>query len=104
MQTYLIDIDGTICTNTDGHYDQAEPYAWRIDIINKLYDIGHTIKMFTSRGTTTGINWRQLTENQLKKWGVKYHELIMNKPHYDIHIDDKSINANQFFTNRQLWR
>ena len=33
----------------------------------------------------------QLTTNQLKKWQVKYHKLIMGKPSYDLIIDDLSI-------------
>ena len=33
----------------------------------------------------------QFTKKQLKKWGVKYHKLIMGKPSYDLIIDDKSI-------------
>ena len=32
---------------------------------------------------------------QLKKWGVKYHELIMGKPYGDFFIDDKA--HNDFF-------
>ena len=28
----------------------------------------------------------------LKNWGVKYHELRLQKPAYDILIDDKAIN------------
>jgi hypothetical protein len=27
---------------------------------------------------------------QLKKWGLKYHKLIMGKPSYDIFVDDKA--------------
>ena len=33
----------------------------------------------------------ELTTNQLKKWKVKYHKLIMGKPSYDLIIDDLSI-------------
>ena len=95
--TYLIDIDGTICTNTNGKYEACGPYVHRIKYVNKLYSLGHTIKLFTARGATSGKDWRELTEKQLKDWGVDYHELIMGKPHYDIHIDDKSINAQQYF-------
>ena len=32
---------------------------------------------------------RDLTEKQLEKWGVKYHELLFGKPHADVFIDDK---------------
>ena len=59
---------------------------------------GHKIKMFTARGATTGKDWTTLTKNQLSKWGLKYHELIMNsKPEGDLFIDDKAINAKDFF-------
>jgi hypothetical protein len=38
-----------------------------------------------------------LTKMQLDLWGCKYHELILGKPSGDIYIDDKGINANDFF-------
>jgi len=37
----------------------------------------------------------QLTLGQLEDWGVKFHELVMGKLHYDILIDDKSVNSNR---------
>ena len=33
----------------------------------------------------------QIYEDTIKKWKLKYHELIFGKPSYDIYIDDKSI-------------
>ena len=51
----------------------------------------------TAIGSTTGTDWTTLTEKQLRQWGVKYHELIMNmKPHADIFVDDKAINVASF--------
>ena len=94
MKKYVIDIDGTICTNTYGKYELAKPYTSRIKYINKLFDKGHVIKYFTARGSTTNINWRDLTEKQLLAWGAKYNELIMGKPDGDIFIDDKGFNCN----------
>jgi hypothetical protein len=44
----------------------------------------------------TGKDWRDVTEKQLKKWKVKYHELRMGKPYYDLFIDDKNVNAKDF--------
>jgi hypothetical protein len=35
----------------------------------------------------------EITKKQLDNWGVKYHELIMGKTHYDLLIDDKAINS-----------
>lgn len=90
---YCFDIDGTLCTITDGEYAQAEPLIDRIAIVNALYDAGHKIKLFTARGSTTGIDWRDLTESQMKMWGVRYHQLILGKPEADIFIDDKAFNA-----------
>jgi len=35
------------------------------------------------------------TYKQLVSWNLKFHELIMGKPTYDIYIDDKSYNAKE---------
>jgi len=93
MTVYCFDIDGTICTNTDGDYEQAVPFKEVIEKVNRLYDKGHKIIFFTGRGSTTGIDWYDLTKKQLKDWQVKYHKLIMGKPHADLYIDDKAINT-----------
>ena len=96
VKTYCFDIDGTICSNTNGDYASAKPFKSRILHVNALYDAAHTISFFTARGSTTGIDWRALTEDQLAKWGVKYHTLIMGKPHADLFIDDKAIRADDY--------
>ena len=50
MRRFCFDIDGTICTNTWGDYEDAEPYFDRIDAVNELYDNGFHIIYFTARG------------------------------------------------------
>ncbi|MDB4834196.1 hypothetical protein OAH80_03740 [Acidimicrobiia bacterium] len=90
MKKYCFDIDGTICTNTDGNYEDAKPHVTRIKQINSLHKEGNKIILFTARGTTTGIDWRLLTENQLKNWSVSYDELLFGKPEADKFIDDKA--------------
>lgn len=90
---YCFDIDGTICSNTEGAYEQANPYPEVISRVNALYNAGHRIVLHTARGSTTGVDWRRATETQLSTWGVKYHELVFGKPRADIYIDDKAINA-----------
>lgn len=93
-KTYYIDIDGTICTITqNGDYENAEPIHNRINEYNKLVK-SNIVIYWTARGTTTGIDWREVTEKQLESWGVLYHELKMDKPFYDVFICDKSINPN----------
>jgi dTDP-glucose 4,6-dehydratase len=95
---YYVDIDETICKSPDNRdYSKATPIPNRITKINKLYDSGNTIIYWTARGTGSGIDWRDVTETQFKKWGVKYHELKFGKPIYNLFIDDKNINSDRFF-------
>lgn len=35
----------------------------------------------------------ELTKSDLNEWGVKFHELVMGKAHYDLLIDDKAMNS-----------
>ena len=87
-----IDIDETIAnTPKDRDYTKSKPITENIEKANKLYDSGNTIVYWTARGTTTGKDWRKITENQFKKWNVKYHELKFGKPNYDLFICDKAM-------------
>ena len=91
-----IDIDETICfTPSDRDYNKALPILDNIERANRLYDDGNIITYWTARGTETKIDWRKITEEQFKHWGVKYHNLLFGKPSYDILIDDKTENWNK---------
>ena len=90
---YCFDIDGTLCTNTEGDYEKAEPFPDVIAEVNRLFAEGHKILLYTARGSTTGIVWRDFTERQLKDWCVNYHQLYMGKPTADLYIDDKAIES-----------
>jgi D-sedoheptulose 7-phosphate isomerase len=96
MPTYLIDLDGTLCTNTFGEYENAVPIHSAIERINKYFDDGIYIKIYTARGSGTGKDWESITKTQLQQWGVKYNELIMGKPEADVIIDDKSLALNEW--------
>ena len=61
-----------------------------------LSEKGHQIHYWTARGANSGKNWDELTVQQLNSWGVRYNSINMGKPHYDIWIDDKAINAKYF--------
>ena len=90
-----VDVDGTLCTQVeDANYRSASPIMSMINKINKLYEC-NTIIIWTARGETTGIDWKELTKEQLDAWGVKYHDLRMHKPHYDLFICDKSIHPKE---------
>tara|TARA_B100001778_G_C18567031_1_gene620651 strand:+ start:1174 stop:1482 length:309 start_codon:yes stop_codon:yes gene_type:complete len=93
---YCFDIDGTICT-TDCHYNDAVPYQEAIDWINKKYDEGHEITLFTSRGTLSETDWFDFTLNQIEGWGVKYHKLKLGKPAYDLFVDDRAISNTEWY-------
>jgi hypothetical protein len=94
---YVVDIDNTICRTQGSDYQNSVPLSDRIRKINELYQAGHTITYWTARGGNSGIDWSELTKHQLKNWGCQYHELRMGKPAYDIWIDDKAINSEDFF-------
>tara|TARA_R110002110_G_scaffold302317_1_gene516444 strand:- start:128 stop:421 length:294 start_codon:yes stop_codon:yes gene_type:complete len=93
-----VDIDETICNSPeDRDYSKAVPIKNNIEKINELYYNGDTIVYWTARGSGSGIDWREITEKQLDRWGVQYHELKLGKPIYDLFIDDKNVNSKDFF-------
>jgi hypothetical protein len=105
VTVYVFDLDGTLCTNTYGEYEKAEPFYDRIKVVNSLYDAGNTVKIHTARGMGRNnddsdlaqAQFMDLVTEQLKKWGVKYHSLAMGKPSADYYIDDRGIDAGDFF-------
>jgi hypothetical protein len=107
MKTFVIDIDGTICSDSAGQYESAMPINSRIEYVNKLYDAGNQIIFFTARGMGSSGNnieaakekWFDFTKKQLEVWGVKYHSLFLGKPAADQYVDDKGIPAEVFFEN-----
>lgn len=97
MKTYIVDIDNTICRTNGSDYHNSEPFTERINRINELYNQGHRIIYWTARGGNSGIDWTELTRQQLSGWGCLFHEIRMRKPVYDIWIDDKAINSEEYF-------
>jgi hypothetical protein len=92
MRVIYVDIDETICTTPKSRdYNDTLPITENIKKINKLYDEGNTIVYWTSRGSRKQINWYELTYKQLNEWGAKFHELQVDKPYYDLFIDDKTL-------------
>ena len=87
------DIDGVLMTQDKDNpswYHLAKPIQENIDKLNKKYDDGNTIILWTARGCISGVDYRKLTEKQLDEFGIKYHKLRMDKPYYDIFYDDRS--------------
>ncbi|MBP1614920.1 MAG: Haloacid dehalogenase-like hydrolase [Bacteroidetes bacterium] len=84
----IIDMDGTICTE-ERTYSRclAQPKENAVESINRLYDGGHTIIIYSAR------TWMEfeMTTAWLKDHGVKYHQLMMGKPIGDVWIDDRAL-------------
>lgn len=93
MTKYFIDLDNTLCTTNNKDYKNATPIQQRIDYVNNLKKEGHKIVIWTARGSLSGIDYKEITINQLNSWSLEYDELLMGKPDYDIYIDDKSYNV-----------
>ena len=95
-----VDIDGTLCSQRQGDYENAIPYKDAISKVNSLYDNGNKIIIYTARymgRENNDINkvievGYKFTFNQLKSWGLKFHKLKMGKPQFDMMSDDKSYN------------
>lgn len=96
-KTYIVDIDNTICISENGDYNNSKPMFDRIQKINSLYEQGNKVIYWTARGGNSGIDWTDKTHSQLAAWGCKYDEIRMNKPVYDLWIDDKAINSEEYF-------
>lgn len=99
---YCFDIDGTLCTNTNGDYSKATPYTERIKLVVNLIETGNSVVFFTARGSQTGIDWSELTKHQLEQWGISNPKIFFGKPHADLYIDDKAIESSRYWLNLRI--
>lgn len=89
---YCFDMDGVIAhLSPNNDYNLAKPNIEVIEKLNALYDLGNYIIIFTARGSATGIDWHQISLDQLNAWGVRHHEFRTGKPNADFYIDDKNL-------------
>ena len=108
QKTIAFDLDDVLCYRPNqfenlgpSKYSYCIPNDEMIELANSLYDDGHKIVIYTARGMSqfngnvTEI-YSQLYARTLKhldEWGLKYHQLVMGKIHYDVFIDDKALNS-----------
>ena len=99
LKKLIVDCDGVIAGKEHGgDYSKAPPLQHGIDQVNKLYDMGYEIVLFTARyGERRNGNLYQMYEAGYKEWtdwlekyGVKYHHAYMGKPAGVMYIDDKA--------------
>jgi predicted mannosyl-3-phosphoglycerate phosphatase (HAD superfamily) len=86
-----VDIDNTICNTNGMDYKEAQPIPENIEKANKWLDEGHEVVYWTARGAKTGIDWLKLTVEQLKAWGARYSAISLDKPAFDILVDDRAM-------------
>ena len=99
------DIDNTITIwNENRKYLEFKPIPGMVEKINSLYDEGHEITLYTSRGMMSVGPGRIAAEivpylvRNLEKIGLKYHNLLTHKPVYDFIIDDKALRPDEFLS------
>ena len=120
MSKICFDIDGVVCgLEKNNDYKKSKPIKKNIKFINKLFDEGYYIILFTARymgrnndniKKAKKIGYKS-TLKQLKSWKVKFHKLIFGKPSYDFIIDDKAIffkkkwttELNKILLNEKKW-
>lgn len=96
--TFVFDIDGVVAQMDESlQYDKEQPLKRTINIINRLYEYGNEIILFTARGYKTGIDWKDITQKQMKDWGVCYHELKFGKPAATFYVDDKNMDLEYLY-------
>lgn len=88
---YAFDIDNTLVSTNGSDYENSKPIQHRIDSVNRLHAEGHTIILFTARGSASGKDYSEFTKAQMERFGVKFHVLITGKPDADFFIDDKAM-------------
>lgn len=72
----VLDVDGFYKLIRKGNfYSTVEPITDAVEYVNKLYDEGNEIILITKRKNT--IKNRRMTKKWLKKYGFKYHKLIL---------------------------
>lgn len=104
--TIVFDLDGTLCKQTEGgeEYFTAEPIPHMIEKLNKYYDAGWNVIIYTARGMNLYNGNLVMIEHMYRvrtmKWlnenGVKYHRLQFGKPAGRIYVDDKGVSPLEF--------
>lgn len=81
-QTLFIDLDGVLVENSaeylKPYWGTTDGIKENIEKINELYDSGKVCIIITTSRST---NYGEKTHKQLKKLGVKYHQILYDLPH-----------------------
>ncbi|MCR8539426.1 MAG: hypothetical protein JJ848_003625 [Prochlorococcus marinus CUG1439] len=90
------DIDGVLFSRSkENDYSDIYPNHGAIKLLQSLHSNGYRIILHTARGSKTGKDWSDITEDQLRSFSIPYDELLFGKPGSDFYIDDRSITLSQ---------
>jgi uncharacterized HAD superfamily protein len=80
-----VDVDGVLTIDVAGwDYENRKPNLAMISWVNQKFEEGHYIELFSARLKSD----KKVTKEWLKKYGVKYNNLILGKPRFEMYIDD----------------
>lgn len=111
-----VDLDHTLCIPKTGNsyekYGLADPIPRMIDLVNKLYDEGHTVVIYTARrmlthdGDIVAVieDIGEITNTWLKEHGVKFHYIQYGKLYFDVLIDDKGVRPEELGQSEHILR
>jgi hypothetical protein len=91
MKTFVIDIDGVLAKIKHGitcsaDYADCEVIEGASEATRKLYNSGWVILHSARREED-----REVTVDWLRKNGIFYNHLVLDKPLGDVYIDDKAL-------------
>ena len=102
---YCFDLDNTLVTHprVAGDYGTVRPIPHAIEFLRYLKARGNTIIIHTARRMRThaGNQGRvmadvgDITLDTLRRLDIPFDEIYFGKPHADVYIDDKALNAYQ---------
>jgi len=103
----IVDLDGTITSNSDGGYANAKPNIALIEKLSQYKENGFLITIFSARNMRTyegnvgkiNIHTLPIITAWLERHNVPYDELLVGKPWcgYDgFYIDDRAVRPDEF--------
>lgn len=99
----VLDFDDTLAFPVNRNFKDAKPNRSLIHKINKLYNQGWQIDIYTARGSIsckTREEARAKYEKEIVRWlfdnQVNYHNLSFEKPLAAYYVDDKGISPEDF--------
>ena len=83
-KTLFVDLDGTLVKGsgkyTAPYWGETEGITENIKFLNRLYDTGKVYIILTT-ARTSETKWKNATLSQIKREGIRHHDIIFDLPH-----------------------